>query len=94
MSRVTCHVSLFFCQSGEAYWWKVCYQRGLPRLVSVDKSAQALTPAPAVVKRAPATGVLELQVNVSPEDGPAGGASKIENKHLCYSFNSFLDLFL
>ena len=42
MSRVTCHMShffisifslLFFGQSGEAYRWRVCYQRGLPRLV-------------------------------------------------------------
>ena len=42
MSRVTCHVShvtchffspFFFGQSGEAYRWRVCYQRGLPRLV-------------------------------------------------------------
>ena len=40
MSRVTCHVShvilfffFFFRQSGEAYRWRVCYQRGLPRLV-------------------------------------------------------------
>ena len=31
MSRVMCH--FFFSQSGEAYWWRVCYQRGLPRLV-------------------------------------------------------------
>ena len=23
----------FFLQSVEAYWWRVCYQRGLPRLV-------------------------------------------------------------
>ena len=39
VSRVTCHMShVFFCfffwQSGEAYRWRVCYQRGLPRLVS------------------------------------------------------------
>ena len=41
MSHVTCHVShitiiiiFFFAQSGEAYRWRVCYQRGLPRLVS------------------------------------------------------------
>ena len=43
MSPVTCHVSrvtcffffsFFFGQSGEAYWWRVFYQRGLPRLVS------------------------------------------------------------
>ena len=27
---------LFFGQSGEASWWRVCYQRGLPRLVSKD----------------------------------------------------------
>ena len=42
VSRVTCHMLLvtcnFFCfflfgQSGEAYRWRVCYQRGLPRLV-------------------------------------------------------------
>ena len=41
VSRVTCHVShvtflfyfLFFGQSGEAYRWRVCYQRGLPSLV-------------------------------------------------------------
>ena len=41
VSRVTCHVSnvtchfffFFFGQSGEAYRWRVCYQRGLPRLV-------------------------------------------------------------
>ena len=37
MSRVRCQVSLFFFfffgQGGEAYRWRVCYQRGLPRLV-------------------------------------------------------------
>ena len=37
LSRVTCHMSLlfsfFFGQSGGAYRWRVCYQRGLPRLV-------------------------------------------------------------
>ena len=33
MSHVTCHFFLFFRPSGEAYWWRVCYQRGLPRLV-------------------------------------------------------------
>ena len=41
MSRVTWHVShvmchnshLFFGQSGEAHWWMVCYQQGLPCLV-------------------------------------------------------------
>ena len=30
MSYVTCHIS---CVTYEAYWWRVCYQRGLPRLV-------------------------------------------------------------
>ena len=25
----------FFLQSGEAYWWRVFYQRGLPRLVQI-----------------------------------------------------------
>ena len=43
VSPVACHVSgvtcLFFCslffgQSGEASRWRVCYQRGLPQLVS------------------------------------------------------------
>ena len=37
MSCVRCHVSGFFGfifgQSGEASRWRVCYQRGLPRLV-------------------------------------------------------------
>ena len=41
VSCVTCHVSQFFSlffyfffgQCGEAYRWRVCYQRGLPRLV-------------------------------------------------------------
>ena len=45
VSRVTCHmlhvtcniffifIFIFFLQSGEAYRWRVCYQRGLPRLV-------------------------------------------------------------
>ena len=38
VSRVTCHIffSFFFRQSGEAYRWRVCYQRGLPRLVLVE----------------------------------------------------------
>ena len=47
MSRVSCHVSrvtcqvshvilffIFFLQSCEACQWRVCHQRGLPRLVS------------------------------------------------------------
>ena len=34
MSRVKCHMS----QSGEAYRWRVCYQRGLPRLVFIASS--------------------------------------------------------
>ena len=37
VSRVRCHVSgfflLFFGQSGGPSQWRVCYQRGLPRLV-------------------------------------------------------------
>ena len=38
MSHIMCHMSYFFFifffgQSGEAYQWRVCYQRGLPRLV-------------------------------------------------------------
>ena len=46
MSHVMCHVShvtyinifiyfIFFGQRGEAYRWRVCYQRGLPRLVLI-----------------------------------------------------------
>ena len=36
MSHVTCCIfffSSFLELSGEAYWWRVCYQWGLPRLV-------------------------------------------------------------
>ena len=42
VSHVACHVSVFFFffffffgKSGEDYRWRVCYQRGLPRLVSI-----------------------------------------------------------
>ena len=41
ISHVTCHMScvtctmcsFFFLQSGEVFGWRVCYERGLPRLV-------------------------------------------------------------
>ena len=37
--HVICHFIFyfifFFIQSGDAYRWRVCYQRGLPRLVSI-----------------------------------------------------------
>ena len=35
LSPVTCHMShfFFFLQNGEVSQWRVCYQRGLPRLV-------------------------------------------------------------
>ena len=36
VSRVMCHIFIFFymfLQRGEISWWRVCYQRGLPRLV-------------------------------------------------------------
>ena len=39
MSRVTCKIFfllIFFGQSGESSRWRVCYQRGLPRLVSIS----------------------------------------------------------
>ena len=58
VSHVTCHVSHVMChmsqlfnliffffflgQSGEAYQWRVCYQRGLPRLVLSDKIGKNL----------------------------------------------------
>ena len=39
---VTCHVSVFFVffwgKSGGASRWRVCYQRGLPRLVWIHKT--------------------------------------------------------
>ena len=34
MSHVMCHVSRVNIFDGEASTWRVCYQRGLPRLVS------------------------------------------------------------
>ena len=45
MSPVTCHMScvtwifffiIFFWQNGDAYWWRVCYQWGLPRLILME----------------------------------------------------------
>ena len=41
VSHVTCQVSyvmslfflFFFGQSDEAYWWRICYQQGLPHLI-------------------------------------------------------------
>ena len=50
---VTCHVShvtffifyfiILFWQSGEAYRWRVCYQRGLPRLVCLESQIITLS---------------------------------------------------
>ena len=34
VSRVTCNIIIFFLQSDEAIWWRVCYQQGLPCLIS------------------------------------------------------------
>ena len=39
VSCVTCHVSyiyFFLLQNGGASWWRVCYQRGRPRLVFIN----------------------------------------------------------
>ena len=38
VSHVTCHIffSFFFRPSGEVHRWRVCYQRGSPRLVCVS----------------------------------------------------------
>ena len=49
---VTCHVFLllFFGQSGEAYRWRVCYQRGLPRLVSTTLGLQIFSEALPLLK--------------------------------------------
>ena len=34
-AHVTCHItSVTFFLSGEASWWSVCYQQGLPDLVN------------------------------------------------------------
>ena len=70
MSRVTCYVShvachmshviFFFGQSGEAYQWRVCYQRGLPRLIYtliayslLHFTDFALTPTPCMTPALP-----------------------------------------
>ena len=39
-----CHVShiYFFLQSGGASWWRVCYQRGLPRLAYKQLAKQKI----------------------------------------------------
>ena len=62
VSRVKCHMSGFTCQvshvtyfflfssffgrSGEAGWWRVCYQWGLPRLVSLAYQPSVKEPSP------------------------------------------------
>ena len=35
MSCVTCHLFIYICfrRDKRCYWWRVCYQGGLPRLV-------------------------------------------------------------
>ena len=52
VSRVTCHMSrvtffifYFFGQCGEAYRWRVCYQRGVPRLVFLEMAPLSQTVA-------------------------------------------------
>ena len=47
MSRVTCKMSkkkniISYWQIGEAYRWRVCYQWGLPRLVSIILSLKTV----------------------------------------------------
>ena len=45
VSHVTCHILFFYFyfyflwQSGKVYWWRVCYQRGLPRLVILARAS-------------------------------------------------------
>ena len=57
VSRVTCHhfFIFFFGQSGEVYWWRVCYQRGLPRLVLVKTRPRPKTKLPKLVEIDPDT---------------------------------------
>ena len=47
MSEVTCHMSsvkkIFIGQSGETSRWRVCYQRGLPRLVLFDHTVAVVS---------------------------------------------------
>ena len=44
MSHVMCHFfHVFLLQSGEASWWRVCYQRGVPRLVLIEVTYQKET---------------------------------------------------
>ena len=51
VSRVTCHVSCVTCifflfrQIFEAYRWRVCYQQGLPRLVSSIRPVRRSSPS-------------------------------------------------
>ena len=56
MSHVTCHMSHVTCHmshvtSGEAYQWRVCYQRGLPRLVSKHLHSQIIRARELTFKR-------------------------------------------
>ena len=70
VSHVTIFFLSFFGQSGEGHWWRVCYQRGLPRLVFSHSLTHSLTHSLLIISRShfhkggrtdgPTTRLLEL----------------------------------
>ena len=57
--HVTCHMSIFFfLESGWVSRWRVCYQRGLPRLVFAQRARKGLGRSP------------PQELEVGPRSGP------------------------
>ena len=87
MSHVTCHMYFlfFFGQSGEAYRWRVCYQRGQPRLVLYEVAAGTLLAWPSVggfCRSCVAFGLLQpLQIPLVPSQEP-GQAPHLTLQHI------------
>ena len=90
-SCVMCHVSqyffLFFGKSGEAYWGRVCYQRGLPRLVLwqiVDSDIlkkNITTPQFARLERRAETRAEEAKVETKKQQNIAANGNMEAKKH-------------
>ena len=69
--------SSFFGQSGGAYWWRVCYQRGQPRLVYLEFSINIVS---SVIRK-----IIQLHLLVSSLADAARDGRRWSK--LCFSLN-------